>query len=85
MQRDKIIHFLASAAITVFVMLLFLVIGSNLLFGALAGVISSISAGLAKETADWLSPCNSWDWKDILADGLGTIAGLLIGILLFIL
>ena len=38
----------------------------------------ALAAGLGKEIADHLNPYNKWDWKDVLADVLGTLTGLII-------
>lgn len=41
------------------------------------GVPFALGASLGKEYGDEMSPCNKWDWKDILADLAGIVAGYL--------
>ena len=39
------------------------------------GVPFALGASLGKEYGDKMSPGNKWDWKDILADLAGIVAG----------
>ena len=41
------------------------------------GVPFALGASLGKEYGDKMSPGNKWDWKDILADLAGIVAGYL--------
>ena len=41
------------------------------------GVPFALGVSLGKEYGDEMSPCNKWDWKDILADLAGIVAGYL--------
>lgn len=41
------------------------------------GVSFALGASLGKEYGDKMSPSNKWDWKDILADLAGIVAGYL--------
>lgn len=84
MQKDKILHFSASAALVIIMMTIFFICNSNWVLAALAGTAVSATAGITKEYADSLNPNNKWDWKDIIADALGISAGLLISSLLWI-
>lgn len=83
-QKDKIVHFIVCAVITVVVMVLFFVANTTFVIAALAGAITSTAAGWGKEFGDKVNPYNKWDWKDILADFIGTIFGILLGSLLWL-
>lgn len=85
MQKDKILHFLVCAVITFVVTLLFFIANATFVISALAGVIASTAAGWGKEFGDKVNPNNKWDWKDIIADSLGTLFGIIVSSLLWIL
>lgn len=83
-QKDKILHVLACASITIIVMILFFIVDSEFVIAALAGAIASTSAGLGKEFGDKVNPYNKWDWKDIVADSIGTAIGIIIAGILWL-
>lgn len=85
MQKDKILHFLVCAVITFVAMLLFFIANATFVISALAGAITSTAAGWGKEFGDKVNPNNKWDWKDIIADSLGTLFGVIVSSLLWIL
>ncbi len=69
MTTDKQKHFLACLLIT------FLV---GLFLGVWWGVVASVAAGVGKEAYDSRPGGTGWDWMDLLADGVGTVVGLLV-------
>jgi len=83
-QRDKILHFLACAVITFTTMVIFFILNTSFIIAALAGILCSTAAGWGKEYGDKVNSNNKWDWYDILADSLGTLIGLLVGGLLWL-
>jgi hypothetical protein len=58
---------------------------SNWCAGGLAGLLTAMGTGVGKEYGDKINPYNKWDWCDILADLIGTIVGITIGIIIIIL
>lgn len=78
MQKDKILHFLACAALTVLTMILFFIVNSPYYYAALAGILVSTAAAWGKEYGDKVNPNNKWDWHDVIADSIGTIFGLIL-------
>lgn len=69
-SNDKLLHLL----VNLFIILLF-----GGLFGIVIGLSLSILASLGKESYDALRPNGTgWDWKDLLADLVGIIIGILI-------
>lgn len=81
--RDKKLHFtcclLIALATTTLVGAL-----SNWYAGGLAGLLTAMGTGVGKEYADKVSPTNHWDWYDILADSIGTIIGILLGVAILV-
>ena len=84
-QKDKILHFSACAIIALITFLLFWLIGCSYTITALAALLISTAAGWGKEYGDKANPNNKWDWKDILADAVGTVIGILFGYIIFLL
>lgn len=82
--KDKKLHFiccmLIALATTILIGLL-----SNWYAGSLAGLLTAMGTGVGKEYGDKINPYNKWDWYDILADLIGTIVGITIGIIIIIL
>lgn len=83
-SKDKKLHFtccmLIAFAVTILIGLL-----SNWYVGGLAGLLTAMGTGVGKEYGDKINPYNKWDWYDILADLIGTIVGITIGIIIIIL
>ena len=73
MTTDKRKHFLACLLITFWV---------GLFFGAWWGIGASVAAGVGKEAYDSRPGGTGWDWMDLLADGAGTVVGLIVLLLL---
>lgn len=48
----------------------------------LAGMTAGMAVGVGKEYGDKCAPGNRWDWFDIIADALGSMAGSSVGALL---
>lgn len=67
------------------VMLLFNIIECQFVIAALAGILVSTAAAWGKEYGDKQNPNNKWDWRDILADSIGTLSGVATGGLLWVL
>lgn len=82
--KDKKLHFtccmLIALATTILIGLL-----SNWYAGSLAGLLTAMGTGVGKEYGDKINPYNRWDWYDVLADFIGTIVGITIGIIIIIL
>ena len=81
--KDKWLHFGVCTLIALIVGVLIGLI--NIYAGALAGLASALSAGIAKEYGDSKAHGNCWSWGDILADVIGAIVGAGIALLLMIL
>ncbi len=81
--KDKKLHFICCMLIALATTIL---IGSlsNWYVGGLAGLLTAMGTGVGKEYGDKINPYNKWDWYDILADLIGTIAGISIGMLALI-
>jgi len=69
MQKDKLIHFLASCGLT----LIF-----SMLVGWELAAIFTFAIGIGKELYDSRQPDNYFDWFDLLSDGIGIITGIII-------
>lgn len=82
--KDKYLHFGFCLVITLITILSFKLLGDSCFRSILAGALAAVSAGLAKEFADYINPNNKWDWQDIYADIAGTVGGIFIGSLLWI-
>ena len=82
--KDKKLHFiccmLIALATTIFIGLL-----SNWYTGGLAGLLTAMGTGVGKEYGDKINPYNKWDWYDILANLIGAVIGILLGITVLIL
>ncbi|OQX96664.1 hypothetical protein B6I21_00315 [candidate division KSB1 bacterium 4572_119] len=75
--RDKAHHFLTSAFLSTAGYYYFREINKNSnLSSKYGGVSISLSLGLAKEIRDGVKPGNAFSWKDLIADILGTAAGI---------
>lgn len=81
--KDKQLHFICCMLVA-FIVTSMLGLISNWYVGAIAGLLTAMGIGVGKEYGDSKSPNNKWDWYDILADVLGAIAGVLIGIVLIV-
>ena len=78
-SKDKKLHFTCCMLIALVTTILIGLV-SNWYAGSLAGLLTAMGTGVGKEYGDKINPYNKWDWYDILADFLGTIVGILIGI-----
>ena len=79
--KDKQLHFICCMLIaSVITFTLGLI--SNWYTGGIAGLLTAIGTGVGKEYGDSKAIGNKWDWYDILADSIGTIVGILIGLLI---
>lgn len=81
-QADKKKHFGYSFIIAFLCGLIAWGIRMNPLEIFYSGFGIAMAAGVGKEYGDKLSPSNRWDWYDVLADTLGSLAG--IGIILIL-
>ena len=80
--EDKVLHFETCCLITMVVALLNMnVLGLGIAASAVSAGMISIIAGILKESYDY-NTYGLFDRKDIIADALGTFAGLLIIILI---
>lgn len=77
--KDKYLHFTCCMLIALVVTIV-LGLMSNWYVGALAGLSTAMGTGVGKEYGDCKSPNNKWDWKDTLADLIGSLVGIIIGI-----
>jgi len=82
--KDKKLHFICCMLIALATTILIGVL-SNWYAGSLAGLLTAMGTGVGKEYGDKINPYNKWDWYDILADLIGTIVGITIGIIIIIL
>jgi len=77
---DKMLHFGISFLIVSTVFLYCNLFGLSLVWSCVLSNVVAISFGVVKEIIDL-----KWDWKDILADVAGVVAGdVIIGIILLI-
>jgi len=65
-------------------MSLFFVVNSPYHYAALAGILVSTAAAWGKEYGDKVNPNNRWDWHDVIADSIGTIIGLILSSILWL-
>ncbi|MCM1219916.1 MAG: hypothetical protein NC548_36045 [Lachnospiraceae bacterium] len=72
--KDKIQHICVCAAVAYTLCEAMCLIGSNSLQSSTAGAVCAMTAGITKEYADKAHGC-VWDWKDIIADSIGTAIG----------
>lgn len=82
--KDKKLHFICCMLIALATTILIGVL-SNWYAGGLAGLLTAMGTGVGKEYGDKINPYNKWDWYDILADFIGTIVGIAIGMIIIIL
>lgn len=82
--KDKKLHFTCCLLIALVTTLLIGLL-SNWYAGGLAGLLTAMGTGVGKEYGDKINPYNKWDWYDILADFIGTIVGITIGMIIIIL
>lgn len=83
-QKDKQLHFGYSAIISLLFGVMSFIMGMNIIQTIFTAMAVSSAAGYGKEYGDHLSPSNHWDWKDIIADTLGSITGTSISLLSFL-
>jgi len=81
--KDKQLHFACCMLIALVTTILIGVL-SNWYAGGLAGLLTAMGTGVGKEYGDKINPYNKWDWYDILADSIGTVIGVLLGITVLI-
>lgn len=77
-QKDKYMHAAVCAAITLLTVILFAVMHESILAASIAGFLTAMAAGLAKEYGDSCNPYNKWDWYDVVADAAGSIIMLIL-------
>jgi len=65
-------------------MILFFVVNSPYCYAALAGILVSTAAAWGKEYGDKVNPNNKWDWHDVIADSIGTIVGVILSSILWL-
>ena len=53
------------------------------LVAGMFGAVLSLGLSLGKEMGDKANPNSGWSWWDLLADGLGIVAGLIVYFLIF--
>lgn len=82
-SKDKKLHFTCCLLIALVTTILIGLL-SNWYAGSLAGLLTAMGTGVGKEYGDKINPYNKWDWYDILADLIGTIVGISIGMLALI-
>lgn len=81
--KDKRLH-IACCMLIAFASTLLIGLMSNWYVGATAGLLTAMGVGVGKEYGDKVNPNNKWDWYDILADFIGTVVGVSVGIIIFI-
>ena len=82
--KDKKLHFICCMLIALASTLLIGIL-SNWYAGGLAGLLTAMGTGVGKEYGDKINPYNKWDWYDILANLIGTVIGILLGVMVLIL
>ena len=81
-EKDKKLHFGVSAGIAAVVTFVAKAAAASPAMAIVAGVVVSLIAGIGKEVYDWLNPDKGTaDWKDLVADVAGTVAGAVVGAL----
>lgn len=83
-EKDKKKHFGYSFAIAFFCGLIAFLIKMNPLEIFYSGFGIAMAVGLGKEYGDKMSPTSIWNWYDIAADALGSLAGISIILILSI-
>lgn len=82
--KDKKLHFICCTLIALATTILIGLL-SNWYAGSLAGLLTAMGIGIGKEYGDKINPYNKWDWYDILADLIGAVIGVILGITVLIL
>ena len=67
LEFDKLMHFTLCFAIS--------------LFGLVPAVFAA-GLALGKETGDYFNKDSGWSWRDLIADGLGILAGITIHLII---
>ena len=80
---DKVLHFGACFVAAAAVSALLSAEGAGAVAAVTGGASSGMALGIGKEYGDRCAPGNKWDWADIVADALGTVAGSVIVSILF--
>lgn len=83
-QKDKYMHAAVCAAITLVVVIIFAVMHESILAASIAGFLTAMAAGLAKEYGDSCNPYNKWDWLDVAADAAGSIVIILLAYIIYL-
>lgn len=73
-QKDKLVHAGACAAIAAGAAVALRLLGSPAAAAGTGGVMAAMAAGAAKEYGD--RPTTGWDWADIAADAVGAAIGM---------
>lgn len=81
---DKLLHCFLCLIYAYITSVIVLYLSNNYLSGILAGLLAAMGLGIGKEIADYLSPENKWDWYDILADCIGTVSGVALACLTYL-
>lgn len=69
-SNDKFAHFICNFLIVVIL---------GIIFSPVIGLVAALVASFSKEAYDEFTEDGSgWDWKDVLADAIGIMAGLAI-------
>ena len=79
-NKDKWYHFIICFLIT-FIFAIIFNLFISVPISIILGIILSLFIGIGKEIYDKYSPNHYFDWKDILADLLGSIFGGIISII----
>lgn len=80
-ETDKIQHFSVCGVAALLSAILIALLGVPYVPTAFSAFLVGLALGVGKEYGDHVSPVNSWDWGDLLADILGSYCGALIGAL----
>jgi uncharacterized protein YfiM (DUF2279 family) len=83
-STDKIKHFSACAVVGFMAAVLESFYGANYMQSFFAGCMAGLAIGVGKEYGDKCNPDNVWDWSDVGADAVGSVAGALMGALVTI-
>ena len=77
--KDKIIHATVCCVATIGMSLITAFFGKAV--SLVSGTAFSLGLGLGKECGDFFNPKSEWDWKDLVADLVGTAIGLFLSFL----
>ena len=83
-SKDKVLHIAICGGLSVALMTLMWLLGSNIAAAIVASIVCSMSAGAGKEFGDSINPYNSWNWWDFTADIIGAVCGTCLGCLLWL-